>query len=109
MRKSPWIICLYPRYNNMHHYKQKKEGNLTTHRRKESVKMEQREFKDPDLEDGTHAAISQGIPAVITAKEARNRFSVKAFREGVALLTATLWTRNTDFRLLDSELRENKY
>lgn len=45
MRKSPWIICLYPRYNNMHHYKQKKEGNLTTHRGKESVKMEQREFK----------------------------------------------------------------
>lgn len=60
------------------------------------MKMEQREFKDPDLEDGTYAAISQGIPAVITAKEARNRFSVKAFREGMALLTATLWTRNTD-------------
>lgn len=109
MRKSPWIICLYPRYNNMHHYKWKKEGNLTTHRGKESVKMERREFKDTDLEDGTDAAISQGVLAVIRAKEARNRFSMKAFRESMALLIAALWTSNTDFRLLDSELPENKY
>ena len=104
MRRSPGIIYLYPRYNNMHHYKQKMEGNLTTHGGKESVKMEQREFKDTDLEDGTDAAISQGVPAVIRAKEARNRFSMKASREGKALLTPALWTSNTDFRLLDSEL-----
>lgn len=104
MRRSPWIIYLYPRYNNMHHYKQKIEGNLTTHGGKESVKMEQREFKDTGLEDGINSAISQGVPAVIRAKEARNRFSMKASREGKALLTPALWTSNTDFRLLDSEL-----
>lgn len=73
MRRSPWIICLDSKYNNMHHYTRKTEGNLTTYRGKENVKMEQREFKDTDHEDGGDAATSQGIPAVIRAERCKEQ------------------------------------